>query len=75
MRNRRNPLRFSCLGFLLVSGTLAFAAGCSSLSGATPSSSGKSRFLSVPGSRVTDSAAFKRDVENDPFPAAGYKAD
>ncbi len=75
MHNRRNPLPLFCLGFLLVSGALAFAAGCSSLSGATPSSSAKSRFLSVPGSQVTDSAAFKRDVESDPFPTAGYKAD
>ncbi len=71
MRNRRNPTPILCLGFLLIMGALSLATGCS----ATSPSPGKSRFLSVPGSRVTDSSAFKRDVENDPFPTAGYSPD
>ena len=71
MRNRRNPMPILCLGFLLIMGALALATGCS----ATSAAPGKSRFLRVPGSQVTDSAAFKRNVESDPFPTAGYSPD
>ena len=63
----------SLLGLLAVSaGLCTVLSGCGTLSSAVPSTS---QLLSIPSFKSasnTDSASFKKKVENDPFPTGSH---